>query len=208
MRHLLRPEVCLPPTATATPWWPRVVDGRWFGRACEGVVMLIAMAGLPGAGKSSVAEALGRKLAAPVVSVDPIEAAMWRAGVGRDQPTGLAAYVVAEAVADGVLGMGQTVIVDAVNAVEAAREQWRSLADRRGVPVVFIEVVCSDQLVHRHRLENRSRGIEGFAEPTWEVVERLREEFASWADHRLVLDTMTDLPSNVTTALGFLSPTA
>ncbi|MEE6264859.1 AAA family ATPase [Streptomyces diastatochromogenes] len=170
--------------------------------------MLIAMAGLPGAGKSSVAEALGRKLAAPVVSVDPIEAAMWRAGVARDQPTGLAAYVVAEAVADGVLGMGQTVIVDAVNAVEAAREQWRSLADRRGVPVVFIEVVCSDPLVHRHRLENRSRGIEGFAEPTWEVVERLREEFASWADHRLVLDTMTDLPSNVATALGFLSPTA
>ncbi|MFI7236092.1 AAA family ATPase [Streptomyces cyaneofuscatus] len=78
--------------------------------------MLIAMAGLPGSGKSSVAGALGRKLTAPVVSVDPIEAAMWRAGVARDQPTGLAAYVVAEAVADDVLGMGQTVIVDAVNA--------------------------------------------------------------------------------------------
>jgi adenylylsulfate kinase-like enzyme len=57
-----------------------LMAGR-FGRACEGVVMLIAMAGLPGAGKSSVAEALGRKLTAPVVSVDPIEAAMWRAGV-------------------------------------------------------------------------------------------------------------------------------
>lgn len=95
--------------------------------------MLIAMVGLPGVGKSSVAEALGRKLNAPVVSVDPIEAAMWRAGVTRDQPTGLAAYVVAEAVADGVLGMDQTVIVDAVNAVEAARGQWRSLADRHGV---------------------------------------------------------------------------
>lgn len=169
---------------------------------------MIAMAGLPGAGKSSVAEALGRKLAAPVVSVDPIEAAMWRAGVARDQPTGLAAYVVAEAVADGVLGMSQTVIVDAVNAVEAARGQWRSLADRHGVPAVFIEVVCSDPLVHRRRLENRSRGIEGFAEPTWEVVQRLREDFASWADHRLVLDTMTDLSSNVATTLGFLSATA
>ncbi|MCM2416283.1 AAA family ATPase [Streptomyces sp. RKAG290] len=86
------------------------------------------MAGLPGAGKSSVAEALARRLAAPVVSVDPIEAAMWRAGVARNQPTGLAAYVVAEAVAGGVLALGQTVIADAANAVEAAREQWRSLA--------------------------------------------------------------------------------
>lgn len=54
--------------------------GRRIGGSCEGVVMLIAMVGLPGVGKSSVAEALGRKLNAPVVSVDPIEAAMWRAG--------------------------------------------------------------------------------------------------------------------------------
>ncbi|MET7550794.1 ATP-binding protein [Streptomyces sp. NPDC005078] len=181
---------------------------RRIGGSCEGVVMLIAMVGLPGVGKSSVAEALGRKLNAPVVSVDPIEAAMWRAGVARDQPTGLAAYVVAEAVADGVLGMDQTVIVDAVNAVEAARGQWRSLADRHGVPAVFIEVVCSDPVVHRRRLESRSRGIEGFAEPTWEVVERLREEFVSWTDHRLVLDTMTGLSANVATTLGFLSAPA
>ncbi|MFI0511160.1 AAA family ATPase [Streptomyces sp. WSLK1-5] len=167
--------------------------------------MLIAMAGLPGAGKSSVAEELGRKLAAPVVSVDPIEAAMWRAGVTRSQPTGFAAYVVAEAVASGVLALGQTVIVDAVNAVEEAREQWRSLAARHGVPVVFIEVECSDPVVHRQRLEYRSREMEGFYEPTWEAVERRREEFAPWADERLVLDSVIDLPRNIATALRFLA---
>ncbi|MGX1673279.1 AAA family ATPase [Streptomyces sp. NPDC055400] len=167
--------------------------------------MLIVLAGLPGAGKSSVAEALGRRLAAPVVSVDPIEAAMWRAGVARNQPTGLAAYVVAEAVAGGVLALGQTVIADAVNAVEAAREQWRSLADRHGVPVAFIEVVCSDPVVHRQRLVGRSRGIDGFLEPTWGAVERLREEFAPWTDHRLVLDAVIDESSNVSAALEFLA---
>ncbi|MGW0752938.1 AAA family ATPase [Streptomyces sp. NPDC002587] len=167
--------------------------------------MLIAMAGLPGAGKSSVAGELGRKLAAPVVSVDPIEAAMWRAGVARSQPTGLAAYVVAEAVADGVLALGQTVIVDAVNAVAEARVQWRSLASRRGVPVVFIEVVCSDPAVHRRRLECRSREIEGFYEPTWEAVERRREELVPWADERLVLDSVIDMSQNIATALGYLA---
>lgn len=167
--------------------------------------MLIVMAGLPGAGKSATAEALGRELAASVVSVDPIEAAMWRAGVARDQPTGLAAYVVAEAVADGILAQDRTVIADAVNAVDAAREQWRALAARRGVPLAFIEVVCSDPAVHRHRLESRSRAIEGFPEPGWDTVERLRKEFAPWTDHRLLLDTMTDLPTNVATAVEFLS---
>lgn len=167
--------------------------------------MLIAMAGLPGAGKSAIADGLGRQLGAPVVSVDPIEAAMWRAGVARSQPTGLAAYVVAEAVADGVLALGQTVIVDAVNAVEEARAQWRSLASRRGVPVVFVEVVCSDPAVHRQRFEGRSREIDGFCEPTWEAVERRREEFAPWVDDRLVLDSVIDLSQNIATAVGFLT---
>jgi len=62
---------------------------------CESAGMLIVMSGLPGAGKSAVAGALGRVLPAAVVEVDPVEAAMWRAGVSRDQPTGPAAYLVA-----------------------------------------------------------------------------------------------------------------
>jgi predicted kinase len=170
--------------------------------------MLIAMAGLPGAGKSSVAHALARELAVPIVSVDPIEAAMRRAGVAPGEPTGFAAYLVAQTVADGVLALGQSVIVDAVNAVEAARWQWRTLADRHGVPLAFIEVVCSDQAVHRERLENRSRDIEGFEEPTWPAVQRLRGEFEPWTDERLVLDTMAALPANTATTLRHLSARA
>jgi predicted kinase len=167
--------------------------------------MLIAMAGLPGSGKSSVAAALARELAAPIVSVDPIEAALWRAGISRGEPTGFAAYLVAEAVADGVLALGQNVIVDAVNAIEAARWQWRTLAGRHGVPVAFVEVVCSDPVLHRRRLEGRSRGIEGFEEPTWEAVEQLRREFEPWVDERLVLDTTADLTSNTAAALRHLA---
>lgn len=59
--------------------------------ACQTAYVLIAMAGLPSSGKSTVASALASALPAPVLSVDPVEAAMWRAGVDRAQPTGLAA---------------------------------------------------------------------------------------------------------------------
>jgi hypothetical protein len=45
----------------------------------------------------------------------------------------------------------------------------------------------------------------GFYEPTWEAVERRREEFAAWADERLVLDSVIDLSGNIATALGFLA---
>ncbi|MFJ8605198.1 AAA family ATPase [Streptomyces shenzhenensis] len=111
--------------------------------------MWIVMAGLSGTGKSAVAAALGHRPAAPVVCVDPIGAAVWRAGVARGRPTGLVAHIADSAVADGVFALGRSAIVDAVNAVEVARGQWRSPADRHAVPVVFIEVVCSDPAVHR-----------------------------------------------------------
>lgn len=167
--------------------------------------MLIALAGLPAAGKSTVAEGLGRLLPAPVVSVDPIEAALWRGGVERDQPTGLAAYLAAEAVAEGVLALGQSVIIDAVNAVEPARGQWRALAERRGVPLAFIEVVCSDRELHRARLAARRRDIAGFYEPTWADVERRRAEFEPWSTPLLTLDSTLDPASNLERALAHVA---
>jgi predicted kinase len=166
--------------------------------------VLVAMGGLPGAGKSHLATALGAALGAPVVSVDPIEAAMWRAGVARDQPTGLAAYVVAEEVAAGVLALGQTVIVDAVNDVEPARDQWRGLAAAHGVDLRFIEVVCSDPALHRRRLTGRRRGLDGFPEPSWADVERRRAGFEAWPDSRLVVDSAADHETNLATALAHL----
>lgn len=167
--------------------------------------MLIAMAGLPAAGKSSIADSLGGALGAAVVSVDPIEAALSRAGIARDQPTGLAAYLVAEAMADAMLGLGQTVIVDAANAVEPARAQWRALAARHRVRLAFIEVVCSDPELHRRRLEGRERGIAGFAEPTWDDVQLRRAEYEPWTDRRLTLDSVADQPGNLKQALEFVA---
>ena len=167
--------------------------------------MLIAMAGLPASGKSSIAAGVGGALSYPVVSVDPIEAALRRSGIDRAQPTGLAAYLAAEAVADGILALGQTVIVDAVNAVEPARQQWRALASRRRARLAVIEVVCSSTDLHRRRLAERHRGIEGFEEPTWDDVERVRAEYEPWDDRRLILDSVGDLAGNVKQALEFIA---
>jgi len=151
--------------------------------------MLIAFAGLPGAGKSTLARAVGRGLRAPVLSVDPIEAALFRAGVHREQPTGLAAYVVAEALAERQLELGLTAVVDAANYVEPGRQMWRDLAARWGVPLRWIEVVCSDEATHRARLEGRGIDIPGFHPVTWEDVVRRKGETEAWGDERLVVDT-------------------
>jgi predicted kinase len=169
--------------------------------------VLIVMSGLPGAGKSTLAQELARLLPAPVLSVDPVEAAMWRAGIDREQPTGLAAYVVVEALADELVGLGQRVIVDAVNDAPRARAQWLGVARRHGAVIRYVEVVCSDRALHRQRLERRRRFIEGFVEPTWDAVEARRANFQGWHDERLVLDSASPLSGNVKTAMSYIAGT-
>ena len=166
---------------------------------------LIVLTGLPGSGKSMLAEALSRSLSLPVFSVDPIEAAMWRGGLPRGQ-TGIAAYVIAQALAEEHLRLGQSVVIDAVNPVEAPRAAWRSLAARYRTDLAIIECVCVDEATHRRRIEARMRGIEGMAEITWARVEQRRTEYEAWTDARLVLDTSAHPPGRLLAeAIGYLA---
>jgi predicted kinase len=171
--------------------------------------MLIAMAGLPGAGKSTIAEILGHRLGYPVVSVDPIESAILAAGIESEQPTGLAAYLVAEAIADAALANGVSLIVDAVNAVDPAREQWVALAEKYHEQLRFLEVVCSDTDVHKERLASRDRNLAHIPDPTWHAVEQSLDEYSDWtgraaAVRRLTLDSVLPLGEVVESALAFL----
>lgn len=168
------------------------------------------MAGLPGTGKSTIAETVGNRLGTTVVSVDPLESAILSAGIDSDQPTGLAAYLVTETIANFVLASQGGVIVDAVNAVAPAREQWVRLAEHRGVPIRFIEVVCSDAEIHRERLEKRGRHLAHIAEPSWHAVEQSVDEWEDWtgpsaAVPRITLDSVRPLGENVDSALAFVS---
>jgi len=118
-------------------------------------VALIAMAGLPGVGKSTVARGLAARFPAALVNVDDVESALLRAEFERSFATGLAAYLVAEQVADANLALGQHVVVDAANYVSYARAMWTSLAASHRVPLLFVEVVCTDLAVHAERLASR-----------------------------------------------------
>jgi predicted kinase len=157
---------------------------------------LIVLAGLPGSGKSTLAEGLSRHFSLPLFSVDPIEAAMWRGGLPRDQ-TAIAAYVVAQSLAEEHLRLGQSLVIDAVNPVEAPRAAWRALAAKYRAGLAIIECVCADEATHRRRIEARVRNIEGMAEVTWTRVEKRRGEYEPWTDARLTLDTSAHPPERL-----------
>lgn len=166
---------------------------------------LIVLAGLPGSGKSTLAEQISRHFSLPLFSVDPVEAAMWRGGLPRDQ-TGIAAYEVVQALAEEHLRLGHSIVIDAVNPVEAPRAAWRNLSAKYHADLKIIECVCAEETTHRRRIEARMRGIEGMTEITWTEVEKRRTGYEAWTDARLTLDTSTHPPERLLAeAIGYLT---
>ncbi len=164
---------------------------------------LIIISGLPGTGKSTIAESLAAKLATPLFSVDPIEAAILKSGLTRSFATGLAAYLVAEALAGEQLKCGLSAIIDAVSPVQEARAMWHTLAHTHNATLIIIECVLEREL-HKQRLLARIRNMHGIPEVTWEDVEQQRETYLPWQEERLVLDTATAHANNVQKALEYL----
>jgi predicted kinase len=145
--------------------------------------MLIVLSGLPGVGKTTIARELAHSLAAIYLRIDSIEQALRQAGLVVKAE----GYVVAQAVAADNLRIGQTVVADCVNPWPLTRDEWRAVAEQMGVPVVEVEIVCSEEAEHRRRVESRVSDIIGHRVPTWqEVVER---DYRSWDRPRLVIDT-------------------
>jgi predicted kinase len=168
--------------------------------------MFLVLSGLPGTGKSELARRIGARLRIPVLSVDPVESAILRAGIAPGFATGLAAYLVVEALADSQLSLGQGVIVDAVNAVEPAKDMWRALASKHGVALRVVECHCSDEALHRERLAARRRGLAAnFREPTWDDVQRRRREYTPWVEPLLTVDAIAPRESNDDRVLAWLA---
>lgn len=131
---------------------------------------LIVFAGLPGSGKTTIARQCADQLGATFLRIDSIESAIVSTLMPFEgNPVG---YVVAQRVAADQLRGGRDVVVDAVNNVEVARDGWRRLGDAHGDPARFVEVICSDPVEHRRRVESRTAEMPGHGVPTWDQVQR------------------------------------
>ena len=92
------------------------------------VIQLIVFTGLPGTGKSSLAEAVGRELGIPVFAKDWLEATLRRSGFEPTKNIGYAGYELLTTLAQRQLQLGQSVILDSVASIETVRTRWRELA--------------------------------------------------------------------------------
>ena len=153
---------------------------------------LIIFTGLPGAGKSSIAQALSREFRFPVFSKDRIEAALVRSELAEigSKKLAFSGYELLTELAETSLQAGINVGLDSVCGVDPIRKTWRDLSSKYSALFIVIECICSDIKIHKSRLQNRVRGIEGWHELDWGEVERVRSYYQGWEQDRLVLDSV------------------
>jgi predicted kinase len=108
--------------------------------------------------------------------------------------------------AEQQLRLGQAAILDSVAGREVIRRQWRELASQSGADFRVVECICSDEAVHRARLNGRQRGIPGWYELDWAEVERIRAEYEPWSDEHLTVDMVRSFDENLTAVLAYLRP--
>lgn len=157
---------------------------------------LLIFAGLPASGKSTLAQAVARRIGGVYVRVDTIEQALQDLGlVGAPQ----AGYELAYRVALDNLRLGRDVVADSCNAIELSRREWERVALNAGAAYANIEVVCSDTGEHRSRVESRTVDVPNLKLPTWADV--LSREYHPWTMERLVIDTAGRSPAESETEL-------
>lgn len=166
---------------------------------------LIAMSGLPGVGKSTLAEKIAIELMIPIFSIDPIESAIIKAGIAKSFETGYAAYLVAEKLAEEQIKLGNSVVIDAANVEKEGQQIWLTCAKRLEMPLIVINCVFKDESKHRSRLEARVRNLHGFDEVTWEQVVERRKVHAPWKIDVITLEMNDDPSINLRSALDFIA---
>jgi predicted kinase len=170
--------------------------------------VLLLVTGLPGTGKSTLAERVAPALGAPVLGWDwvmgaltpyePIRAALRGMSLVDHRGVG---WSLLWQTARAQLGRGQSVVLDGVaRAVETAGT--RRVAAECGARPLVVMTTCPDEAEHRRRIEGRHRGIPGWHELTWEDVQFTRSRFEPPGDVDLVIDGRHDVDAAATAVVS------
>lgn len=167
----------------------------------------VVVTGLPGTGKSTLADALAGGIGAPAFAGDWLLGALRPADrvlddLTREEYLELYQSLLLSLITRQAL-LGQSSIVDCV-VTDETLSRWRVEVETRHGRMAVIECVCTDTHLHRSRVEGRVRGIPGWHEIDWNHVERMRDETPALTSDRLVIDAVNPVASNLERALAYL----
>jgi predicted kinase len=168
---------------------------------------VIVFTGLPGTGKSTLAESVAMAIRAPAFSADWLMGAIKPSGAlaSLDRPTFKEMYYrLLRTLITRQLMLGQSAVLDCL-VTDAVVSDWREHVQEFDTRLYVIECVCSDGDLHRGRVEGRQRNIPGWHEIDWNHVQRMRAEFPPLSTKQLTLDAVRPLEQNIRSVLTCLA---
>ena len=179
--------------------------------ASGAVPLVVLVTGLPGTGKSTMADVAAGELGAPVLGHDwamsglrpypELQEVLDAMGLRGHRGVG---WSILWALARSQLRRGQPVVLDGVARGPEVAET-RTLAREEGASSLVVMTQCADPELHRGRIEGRERGIPGWYELDWEHVARARSEWEAPEDVDVVLGATATAAQNAATLRGVLN---
>jgi predicted kinase len=160
---------------------------------------VVVFTGLPGTGKSTLAEHVARSIHAPAFASDWLLGALKPHGVldRLDRPTFLAMdYSLLNTLVTRQLMLGQSAVIDCLVNDDIAL-QWHDNAARYNSRLLIVECVCTDIDLHRSRILGRRRDIPGWHEVDWNHVQRMRTEYPPLTTSHITVDAVNALEYNI-----------
>lgn len=145
--------------------------------------MLFVFCGLPGTGKTTVANIIARKLNASIISTDYIRKKLFENPTYQNWEKGLVyrvMYLLAEH-----LSKTETCILDAVFTKEQHRNIAKEIARKNKVPVHFVEFVCNEEVIFKRIVEKRR----GLSDADYQIYLKLKKEYEPIKFDHILVDT-------------------
>lgn len=163
---------------------------------------LIIFSGLPGTGKSTLADQLARKLRWPLLRIDDVIGAVPEDAdvVFWDSKVDILLTLV-----ETQLEMGLNVIVDSVF-MNMDRQHAQELARKYGARFLPIYVFVSDEKIWKQRVNDRCKEMKDKRVATWENTQHQRKHFANWEPQTaLFVDSVNLIAQNFEKVLDFVT---
>lgn len=163
---------------------------------------IIIIGGIPGAGKSTLAKALSKELNIPAFAKDELEAAVARRGLCNNKETQGVGFEIMAVIAKNQIENNNSAIFDFIASKSRITERWPELLESE---IKYIECICSNEEIHKERIQSRNRNIEGWYELVWEDVLTIKQYFQPLMANRLIVDSVNNINDNIAMAIEYVS---
>ncbi|NMC59908.1 MAG: AAA family ATPase [Candidatus Methanofastidiosa archaeon] len=154
--------------------------------------MLIVITGLPGSGKTTIAEALAKEVDAVVLSTDKIRKSMFKNPVYNEDDKRI---IYDELFSRGrkYLASGKNVILDGTFYTKSLRKRAKAIAESTCEKIFFI--YCeTPELLLKERITKRN---DKYSDADFNVYLKIKEIFEDFEEEILLVDTSNSVDRNI-----------